>query len=491
MRILVDLKAAFDGYAGIPQEARLLFACLRGLPSDAFQVDGLLQSDGVRLAVPDTRLDELPVDERVYQTARMIASFDHEIPENKWRRYRYAFDLRRYYAGLDKQAEQDVCLELGGFETDAFSDFLWSRLFDKSLRPQDRSLVCRGAYRTLSVPRSHLHVIAMRALARKGGARFLTLDTSDYDVLIVQSPIPAKVSSGTRLIVRYHDAAPLVMTHTINNKQDHLDAHFHALKLNVQQGAYFACVSEASRGDLLKLFPEAEPRAHVVHNIVSDHYFDAPEKAGFVSDILSARRSTSMPERADQPIDDDGSPFLLAVSTLEPRKNHLALIRAWEALRRREKSNLKLVLVGSAGWDSEDILQAMRPWMQSGQIIHLTAVPADELRSLYRGADCVVCPSIFEGFGFSGAEALKSGAVLAASDLPVHREVYADAAVYFDPYDVNAIADALNGVLGTGTAAKSRREALRSAAKSVANRYDRDSLREIWKDLLTGQAAVK
>jgi len=60
----------------------------------------------------------------------------------------------------------------------------------------------------------------------------------------------------------------------------------------------------------------------------------------------------------------------------------------------------------------------------------LNNVPADDLRVLYRHAAATVCPSLAEGFDFSGVEAMRCGGVVLASDIPVHREVYQDAAHY-------------------------------------------------------------
>ena len=127
------------------------------------------------------------------------------------------------------------------------------------------------------------------------------------------------------------------------------------------------------------------------------------------------------------------------VSTLEPRKNHLCLLAAWHALRLKNDTQLKLVLVGSAGWGNDAILREMRPFIDQGSVFVLSGVPAAELRALYKHAAVTVCPSLAEGFDFSGVEAMCSGGVVVASDIAVHREVYADAALYFDPYSVEGL----------------------------------------------------
>ena len=488
-RIIVDLKAALDGYSGIPQEARLLFSALRSLPEDHFETTGLIQSDGVVLDTPDPDLSTLAYDERVYQTAKFIASFDFSIPENKWRRYQYVFQLRRHLNNLQRRARNNTLSPLGGFEETCSVDFLWRRLFEKTLNHHDMDRVCQGPFRTMSAPRAHMQQTGMRQKHATDENRYLTLDTRGYDVFIAQNPFPGRVADGTKLVVRYHDPAPLVMTHTINNKTDHLNGHYFALKSNIANGGYFVCVSNAVRDQLISLFPEVEPRVHVIHNVVSDSYFVEDDvSAASIRDILKLRRSSSIKACAPSEETDQKSTsaprYLLCVSTLEPRKNHKTLIRAWEDIKRTSASRLKLVLVGGVGWDSEDILHMAEPWIRRGELIHLSDLPANELRQLYRRAELVVCPTIFEGFGYSGVEAMRSGGVIAASDIPVHREVYEDAAAYFNPYDTGSLINTLKRFTGGTASAKKARAQLRSISAKVAEKFSVNHSVERWKSLL-------
>ena len=73
------------------------------------------------------------------------------------------------------------------------------------------------------------------------------MSTRGFDVLIAETPFPGTLAQGTQMVVRYHDAIPLLMPHTITDKTFHQAAHYHALRRNVQSGAWFACVSDASR----------------------------------------------------------------------------------------------------------------------------------------------------------------------------------------------------------------------------------------------------
>src|SRR5690606_12301153 len=109
-----------------------------------------------------------------------------------------------------------------------------------------------------------------------------------------------------------------------------------------------------------------------------------------------------------------------------PRKNHLALLSAWECLRATTHADLGLVLVGSLGWDHSRITRRFLPALEAGGLHVLEEVPPAELRVLYRHARLTVCPSVSEGFDFSGVEATRCNGVVVASDIPVHREVIAN-----------------------------------------------------------------
>jgi glycosyltransferase involved in cell wall biosynthesis len=135
---------------------------------------------------------------------------------------------------------------------------------------------------------------------------------------------------------------------------------------------------------------------------------------------------------------DLGGPYVLGVSTLEPRKNLPALVAAFQALRRRQP-DLTLALAGLEGWEE-------RPLASEG--VHLLGfVSDDELARLYRGASAFAYPSRFEGFGIPVVEALASGTPAVVSSHPSLDEASGDAALRADPDDPAAFADALEAAL--------------------------------------------
>ncbi len=157
-----------------------------------------------------------------------------------------------------------------------------------------------------------------------------------------------------------------------------------------------------------------------------------------VSELLSvpAEKLRVIPYGVGQPFSADGpasgGDFVLAVSTLEPRKN---LGRLIEGFRRADLRGLELRVVGAPGWGGVRVNGEGVRW--------LTGIGDDELARLYRGAACVAYVSLYEGFGLPVLEAMASGAPVVAPAGPPFQEFAADVAVGVDPRDANSIAAGL------------------------------------------------
>jgi len=483
MKVLVELRPALDGHAGIPQETRLLFRLLVQLQGS--QVEGLIQSSN-RLLAPGLKVDgagrvsETSSDRRLNRLSRVVVSLrpksKQRIPERLLVMVRSvlkpAWMVLVTLLGLRTQ--------LGVFEAEHFRDFVWRSLFSRTLPSRDFDAVTASRFRIAVVPWAGMHLGALLT-RRLGHAVYPRLDTRAFDLMVAETPYPGRVSRNTTLVVRYHDAIPILMPHTISDSSFHQASHFHALRRNVRDGAWFACVSEATRRDLIAVFPEVEPRAVTIHNMISQEYFREDSNADRVPEIIRTRFNRSISKvspalpRAER---GTGLGYLLMVSTIEPRKNHLSLLAAWEQLRAEGHSDLKLVLVGSLGWENRGIVKMLRPWVERGDVHVLENVPSAELRLLYAHARVTVCPSFGEGFDFSGIEAMGCGGVVAASDIPVHREVFGDAADYFNPYAVGTLVQSLERLLAADAA--DLRRGLLERGESVAAQYGPDRIMPQW-----------
>jgi hypothetical protein len=249
------------------------------------------------------------------------------------------------------------------------------------------------------------------------------------------------------------------------------------------------------------MFPQAAERAVTIHNMVSHHYhpqsappqrvhgiirsrlygLDADAKdLGLSPKFLTLREQERFYARA---LGVTPLRYLLAVSTVEPRKNHTRLIAAWEVLKAEVDPDLKLVVVGTLGWDYKQLIKGFRTWIDRGELFMLNAVPSPDLRVLYQHAAATVCPSLGEGFDFSGVEAMRSGGLAIASDIAVHREVYADAAVYFNPYSTASLVEAMKSVVYASDSATVQEE-LRLAGQEVSARYLPERILPQWQKFL-------
>jgi glycosyltransferase involved in cell wall biosynthesis len=489
LRILLELRPALAGHAGIPQVTRLLFRSLASL--DDLHVEGLLQS-GERLLKPGLPLRPgwfggLSADQQLDRLGRVVIS----IEQGAWDSYVHATAQTIAMAAKHLIGGSQP---LTRFESLHFRDFIWRRFFARTLPPEDFELVTRLAFRVLRVPWLAMHICAL-VTRRMGYPLYPRLDTSDFDIMIAETPYPATVSRNTKLIIRYHDAIPMLMPHTISDRRFHQAFHYRALRKNVESGAWFVCVSDATRRDLVSIFPEVEERSLTIHNMVSANYTAEPSQPSRVPEIVRARINFrikprldwgAMHRRFEQVANLEKFDYLLVVSTIEPRKNHLTLLSAWEKLRVEHFPTLKMLVVGSPGWHHKQIVRQFRPLLERGDAFLLEDVLSAELRILYGHARATVCPSFGEGFDFSGVEAMKSGSPVIASDIPVHREIYADAAEYFNPYSVDALSAAIQSVIDPARSA--RREELVIKGAAVAERYSQASILPKWQSFLQSQS---
>jgi glycosyltransferase involved in cell wall biosynthesis len=165
----------------------------------------------------------------------------------------------------------------------------------------------------------------------------------------------------------------------------------------------------------------------------------------------------------------------------------LGLLSAWEKLRAEGFSALKLIVVGKLGWHHKAIVKKFRPWMERGDVFLLEDVPAADLRLLYKHARATVCPSFGEGFDFSGVEAMKSGGLVAASDIPVHREIYDTAAEYFNPYSTQDLARVIATLIEPSQ--DLRRADLVAKGAVLARRYAYEKILPQWQAFLSAQCS--
>lgn len=126
-------------------------------------------------------------------------------------------------------------------------------------------------------------------------------------------------------------------------------------------------------------------------------------------------------------------PYLLTLSTREPRKNQHLLVQTFLSMKSKGLlPNHRLVLVGARGWKDNELNRSVEGCFEGG-ITEVGYVADDDLPALYSGADAFVFPSLYEGLGLPVLEARVCGTPIVATNIPEIREVGGEHAIYIDP----------------------------------------------------------
>jgi glycosyltransferase involved in cell wall biosynthesis len=177
------------------------------------------------------------------------------------------------------------------------------------------------------------------------------------------------------------------------------------------------------------------------YRVRDDHITAIPIGAGSGAEPIDAAAAKSeleaigvSPER----------PYVLTVGNLQPRKNLVRLVNAFKALVQQGR-DIDLVVVGPRHYRSDDAVEAAAG---VNERVHFTGYVTDrQLAAAYRCATLFVFPSLYEGFGLPALEAMAHGVPIASSDAGSLPEVCGEAAVYFDPLSVDAIAGSIDRLL--------------------------------------------
>ena len=140
-------------------------------------------------------------------------------------------------------------------------------------------------------------------------------------------------------------------------------------------------------------------------------------------------------------------PYLLYVGTIEPRKNLLTLVRAFEELLRATRHRPQLVLCGGRGWLDDEVFKMITQLGLTEMVRFTGYVPDEDLPALYSQAEVFVYPSLYEGFGLPPLEAMACGTCVVTSDSSSLPEVVGNAGITIAPRDWKALANAIAGLL--------------------------------------------
>ena len=202
-----------------------------------------------------------------------------------------------------------------------------------------------------------------------------------------------------------------------------------AFPASVKQADAVIAISEFTRQGLIERLGCPADKVRTIYLGVDHALFSGPIAP---SQWLDIKARYALP---------DG--FLLYPAGTWPHKNHLRLLQALKVLSDRGERDITLVLTGIRQFSHEDVLRAVSRLGLQGRVLHLGHIPMNDLAVLLKKARGMVFPSLFEGFGLPVLEAMAAGCPVACSDRAALPEVAGQAALYFDPTEVDAIAEAI------------------------------------------------
>jgi glycosyltransferase involved in cell wall biosynthesis len=192
-------------------------------------------------------------------------------------------------------------------------------------------------------------------------------------------------------------------------------------------------VSHSTAADLQRIYGLPPERVQVVYEGVDSRFRPVrdPDR------LADTRRRYAL----------DARPYLLAVGTVQPRKNLLGLLRAQRVLLDSMGSGVQLVLAGRPAWGKGEAEREVRRLDLTSSVRLLGYVGDDDLPALYSGALAYVQPSFYEGFGLTVLEAMACGTPVVASNTSSLPEVVGGAGLLVDTNNPREIASALNRLI--------------------------------------------
>ena len=244
---------------------------------------------------------------------------------------------------------------------------------------------------------------------------FFDIENSWHSPLERNKLLPALKTDGVMVVKLHYDLIPILMPDMMPpNSVSKFNSHFIS---HLQHADMFLCISQTSLNDVTSYCQKqgyVPPKMGVVR-LGSNHYRE--------------NKTVTSAERSDIMISQFGR-YILMVGTIEPRKNHDLILRAYDLIR--DNTDLNIVIVGQIGWLADELYSTIISHPDFGsRIHHLTHVGDEALARLYQHAWISVFPSHYEGYGLPVVEALSHACPTLCSDIPALREIAEGHALFF------------------------------------------------------------
>ncbi len=232
---------------------------------------------------------------------------------------------------------------------------------------------------------------------------------------------------GSIAILTVYDLIPLLYPESVSLRARLLFYPLFSLALSASAG--LITVSRLTFDDLKAHFAIGRRKVRIIPLAASPN-FHPPS----LHEREAVRLKYSLPEK-----------FILYVGSHKPHKNLRNLLKAFA--QAKSHLNSVLAIAGPQGPDFQQLRALARELGVEDSVRWLGRVPDSDLPALYSASTVFVFPSLYEGFGLPVLEAMSCGAPVTCSDIPALREVAGDAALYFNPYSLESIAQAIDAIL--------------------------------------------
>lgn len=260
----------------------------------------------------------------------------------------------------------------------------------------------------------------LKSILRKALSKFSRMTTSAYDLYWQPNFIPRPEIKASKVIATVHDFSWEIYPEF--HPKERIAYFYKNFYSSIKRCDHIITVSDHVKEEVVRRINISPENISVIHNGI-DHGVFLPCKS--LSDVSQK--------------------YILAVGSLEPRKNLKNLLIAYAMLDEQVRNEYHLILAGAQGWKNSEIhnqINSLSRWVRySGY------VSDEELARLYNHASLFVYPSFYEGFGLPPLEAMACGAPVITSKTSSLPEVCADAAYYVNPMEPEDIREAMLKIL--------------------------------------------
>lgn len=263
----------------------------------------------------------------------------------------------------------------------------------------------------------------VKKLARKILFYYSDVFPKTYDVYWTPNFIPNPGIKAKKIITTIHDFSFIL--HKDHHPKERIEYFKNNFYKNIYNSDMIITGSNFTKDEILKRLDFDESKIKVIYHGINHNIFKV---------IKNPNSKNKLPSK-----------FILSVGSIEPRKNLLGLLKAYNNMDKSIKEEYKLVLVGFKGWGNTEIMDIIDN--NQDNIHYIGFISDEELAKVYNLASLFVFPSFYEGFGLPPLESFACGTPVISSNLSSMPEICQDAAIYINPYNDKNIKEKIEMVL--------------------------------------------